>query len=152
MSRHPQPPVAQVIVHEEDVAGLEGDLVRVRHLGVGEDGHHPLLVVDRLGGRHGVRQPLVLQQVGYVRVVAWGTQQRGVHSITLKADPDPDSKIMPIHADPDQQFNSKAGNLEFRVKEKLLQNLPGALSPCPTEKGYYSEFHLLIQGLGKNCL
>jgi hypothetical protein len=84
MSRHPQPSVAQIIVHKEDVARLEGDLVRVRHLGVGEDGHHPLLVVDRLGGRYRVRQPLVLQQVGYVRVVAWETQQRRVHSITSK--------------------------------------------------------------------
>ena len=40
--------VTQVVVDEEDVALLEGDLLRVRHLPVRQDGHHPLLVVDRL--------------------------------------------------------------------------------------------------------
>ena len=48
MSSDPQPAVTQVVVHEEDVALLEGDLVRVRHLRVRQDGHHPLLVVHRL--------------------------------------------------------------------------------------------------------
>ena len=35
----------QVVVDEEDVALLEGQLIRVRHLGVRQDGHHPLPVV-----------------------------------------------------------------------------------------------------------
>jgi len=60
MGRHPQPAVAQVVVDKEDVPGLEGDLVSVGHLGVGQHGHHALLVVDGLGGRYGVLQPLML--------------------------------------------------------------------------------------------
>ena len=70
MGRHPEPAVAEVVVNEEDVAGLEGDLVRIGHLGVGQNRHHALLVVDGLGGRDRVLQPLMLQQVRDVGVVA----------------------------------------------------------------------------------
>ena len=36
---------------EEDVALLERQLVRVRHLGVRQDGHHPLPVIHLVWGK-----------------------------------------------------------------------------------------------------
>ena len=42
---------------------LEGNLISVRHFCVWQDGHHPLLVIDRLWWRHREGQPLVFQQV-----------------------------------------------------------------------------------------
>ena len=52
------------------------EFISVWHLSVGEDGHHPLLVVDRLGGRHGIGQPLVLQEIRLVGVVSDEVLQR----------------------------------------------------------------------------
>ncbi len=69
VGRHPEPAIAEIVVYKEDVAGLEGDLVRVGHLGVGQDGHHPLLIVNGLGRRHGEGESLMLEQVRYVGVV-----------------------------------------------------------------------------------
>ena len=45
------------------IAHLEGYLVSVWHLGVGQDRHHPLLVVDRLRRRHRERQSLMFQKI-----------------------------------------------------------------------------------------
>ena len=67
---HPQPAITEIVMHEEYVSLLEGDLVRVGHLGVWQDRHHPLFVIDGLGWRHWQGQPLVLQQVRDVSVVA----------------------------------------------------------------------------------
>ena len=65
----PEPAVTKVIVNKEDITLLERDLVSVGHLCVGEDGHHPLLVIDGLRRRHGEHQPLMLQEVADVGVV-----------------------------------------------------------------------------------
>ena len=61
--RHPQPPVPEVVVDKEDVSLLEGDLVSVRHLGVGQNGNHPLLIIDGFWRWHRVHQPLVLEKI-----------------------------------------------------------------------------------------
>ena len=45
------------------IAHLEGYLVSVWHLGIGQDRHHPLLVVDRLRRRHRERQSLMFQKI-----------------------------------------------------------------------------------------
>ena len=52
------------------------EFISVWHLSVWEDGHHPLLVVDRLGGRHGIGQPLVLEEIRLVGVVSDEVLQR----------------------------------------------------------------------------
>ena len=45
------------------IAHLKGYLVSVWHLGVGQDRHHPLLVVDRLRRSHRERQSLMFQKI-----------------------------------------------------------------------------------------
>ena len=45
------------------IAHLEGYLISIWHLGVGQDRHHPLLVVDRLRRRHRERQSLMFQKI-----------------------------------------------------------------------------------------
>ena len=45
MRRHPEPSVPEVVVDEEDVALLERQLVRVRHLRVRQDRDHPFPIV-----------------------------------------------------------------------------------------------------------
>ena len=45
------------------IAHLKGYLVSVWHLGVGQDRHHPLLVVDRLRRSHRKRQSLMFQKI-----------------------------------------------------------------------------------------
>ena len=63
MSRDPQPAVAEVVVNKENVSFLEGNLVRVWHLGVGQDRHHPLLVIHRLRWWNRKCQSLMFQKV-----------------------------------------------------------------------------------------
>uniref|UniRef100_A0A2M4D214 Putative secreted protein n=1 Tax=Anopheles darlingi TaxID=43151 RepID=A0A2M4D214_ANODA len=63
MGRHPQPPIAHIVVHEEDVPLLERQLVRIGHLRVGKDRDHTLLVVHRFWRWYRKHQPFTLQQI-----------------------------------------------------------------------------------------
>jgi hypothetical protein len=46
VGRNPEPSISKIVVDEEDVALLERQLVRVRHLRVRQDCNHPLPIVD----------------------------------------------------------------------------------------------------------
>ena len=81
MSRDPQPAVAEVVVNKENVSFLEGDLVRVRHLGVGQDRHHPLLVIHRLRWWNRKCQSLMFQKVaGMICVFVLSSRFLGFYS------------------------------------------------------------------------
>ena len=81
MSRDPQPAVAEVVVNKENVSFLEGNLVRVWHLGVGQDRHHPLLVIHRLRWWNRKCQSLMFQKVAeMICVFVLSSRFLGFHS------------------------------------------------------------------------